>query len=77
MSETGVAPSTANLDVGRGAGPSCRLAGELGASVTGPDAAAELVANALKRVPEGDLRVGEMRTARPFPTGRRSGRCRG
>jgi SAM-dependent methyltransferase len=46
------------LDVGCGSGELCELAALRGASVSGIDAAAELVEVARRRVPAADLRVG-------------------
>lgn len=48
------------LDVGCGAGRFCRMAADRGARVSGLDATAAFVEIARERVPDGDLRVGEM-----------------
>jgi SAM-dependent methyltransferase len=63
-----LAPSedTALLDIACGSGLALRLAASTGATVAGIDAAAELIAVARNRVPEGDLRVGSM-FALPWP----------
>lgn len=56
----GVAPGQAVLDVGCGSGVFLRLVADRGARPFGLDAAAALVAIARRRVPEADLRVGDM-----------------
>jgi SAM-dependent methyltransferase len=48
------------LDVGCGSGVFLRLAADRGATVCGVDASAELVEIAQARVPEADVRVGDM-----------------
>ena len=48
------------LDVGSGAGVFLRLAADRGAEVYGIDASEALVAHARRRVPEAQLRVGDM-----------------
>ena len=48
------------VDVGCGAGRFCRMAADRGAHVAGIDATAPLVKIARERVPDGDLRVGDM-----------------
>jgi 2-polyprenyl-3-methyl-5-hydroxy-6-metoxy-1,4-benzoquinol methylase len=48
------------LDIGCGAGTFLRLAADRGARVYGLDAAEALIEVARRRVPEADLRVGEM-----------------
>jgi ubiquinone/menaquinone biosynthesis C-methylase UbiE len=55
-----VSTGTRLLDVGCGAGRFCRIAADRGAHVSGIDAAAALVEIARKRIPGGDLRVGDM-----------------
>ena len=56
----GVSRGTRLLDVGCGAGLAAQLAAELGAQVSGIDAAPAFVEIARERVPEGDFRVGDM-----------------
>ena len=51
---------TSLLDVGCGAGRFCRMAADRGAQVAGIDATGPLVEIARERVPDGDLRVGDM-----------------
>lgn len=65
LGSLGIGNGSAVLDVGCGAGLFCALAADAGAGVTGVDAAASLVEIAEERVPEGDLRVGELQ-ALPF-----------
>jgi SAM-dependent methyltransferase len=48
------------LDCGCGAGRFARMAADRGASVAGIDAADELIEVAAERVPEGDLRAGDI-----------------
>jgi SAM-dependent methyltransferase len=48
------------LDIGCGAGAFLRMVSERGASAAGMDASEALVELARKRVPEADIRVGEM-----------------
>ena len=48
------------LDIGCGSGRFCRIAADRGAKVAGLDATDAFVAIARERVPEGDVRVGEM-----------------
>ena len=55
-----VAGGTRLLDVGCGAGRFCRIAADRGAEVAGIDASGPLVEIARERIPEADLRVGEM-----------------
>jgi ubiquinone/menaquinone biosynthesis C-methylase UbiE len=50
------------LDVGSGSGALLRRASKHGATVTGLDAATGLVAIAKRRLPDADIRVGEMET---------------
>jgi SAM-dependent methyltransferase len=61
-----VAPGTRLIDIGCGAGLALDLAVQRGASVTGLDAAAALIAHARTRLPEADLRIGELEEL-PFP----------
>lgn len=51
---------TAYLDAGCGAGMASQIAAERGARVSGVDAADNLLAIARARVPDGDLRVGDL-----------------
>ena len=60
-----VRPGDRVLDVGCGAGVFLRLAADAGALGFGIDASAELIELARRRVPEADLRVGDME-ALPF-----------
>src|SRR5689334_18431626 len=55
-----IRPGTALLDVGCGAGLALELAQRRGATVSGLDAAEGLLAVARKRVPDADLRHGEI-----------------
>jgi SAM-dependent methyltransferase len=55
-----VGPGTALLDVGCGAGRFSRLAADRGATVSGLDATEAFVEIARERVPDADIRVGEM-----------------
>lgn len=55
-----IGTGTKLLDVGCGAGLFLRLAAQRGATVTGMDAAAELIEIARERLPDADLTVGEM-----------------
>jgi SAM-dependent methyltransferase len=55
------------LDCGCGAGRFARLAADLGASVSGIDAAEELIEIAAERTPDGDFRVGDVE-ALPWPS---------
>jgi SAM-dependent methyltransferase len=54
------------LDVGCGTGVFLRLCADRGASVTGIDAAERLLEVARARVPEADLRLGDLQTL-PYP----------
>ena len=49
------------LDVGCGTGVFLRLCADRGAAVAGLDASEAMIARARTRVPEGDLRVGDLR----------------
>jgi SAM-dependent methyltransferase len=60
LRETGVGAGTTFLDIGCGSGMFCQLAAQLGARVSGLDAAESLLAIARERVPQGDFRTGEM-----------------
>jgi SAM-dependent methyltransferase len=62
----GIADGTRLLDVGCGAGLALTLAARRGATVAGLDAAEGLVTIARSRLPEADLRVGELEEL-PFP----------
>ena len=56
----GISPGTRLLDVGCGAGLASQLAAQLGAQVSGIDAAPVLIEIARERLPGGDFRVGDM-----------------
>jgi len=56
----GVGPGTTLLDVACGSGLAVRLAAGMGATVSGIDASAELLAVATVRTPNADLRLGSM-----------------
>lgn len=56
----GISRGTRLLDVGCGAGRAAQLAAELGAQVSGIDAAPALIEIARERLPRGDFRVGDM-----------------
>lgn len=60
LRETAVGAGTAFLDIGCGSGMFCWMAADLGAQVSGLDAAEPLLAIAHERVPHGDFRTGEM-----------------
>jgi SAM-dependent methyltransferase len=60
LERSGVGPGTRLLDVGCGAGRFAQLAAQHGAVVSGLDAAPALAAIARTRVPEADVRVGEI-----------------
>jgi SAM-dependent methyltransferase len=62
----GIEPGQLVLDVGCGAGVFLRLAADRGARTSGIDASETLVALARSRVPEADVRVGEMERL-PYP----------
>lgn len=62
----GVERGTRVCDVGCGGGGASVLAAERGARVSGLDAAGNLVEVARRRLPEADLRVGDMESL-PFP----------
>jgi SAM-dependent methyltransferase len=64
--QTGIGPGTEVLDVGCGAGVFCRLAVDLGARVSGLDAADAMIETARRRVPEAEFRVGDMQFL-PYP----------
>lgn len=53
-------PALRVLDVGCGSGVFLRVAGDRGATVSGLDAAESLIAIARERVPDADLRVGDL-----------------
>jgi SAM-dependent methyltransferase len=57
-----IAPGDAVLDVGCGSGVFLRLAAGRGAHVFGLDASQELIEIAGRRVPEADLRVGDIQS---------------
>jgi SAM-dependent methyltransferase len=56
----GVGPGISLLDVACGSGLAVRLAAGMGATVSGVDASAELLAVATVRTPDADLRLGSM-----------------
>jgi SAM-dependent methyltransferase len=56
----GVSRGTRLLDIGCGAGLAAQLAAELGAQVSGIDAAPAFIEIARERLPGGDFRVGDM-----------------
>jgi SAM-dependent methyltransferase len=58
--EAGVAAGQRVLDIGCGSGVSLRVAAELGAQIFGFDASEALLEIARRRVPEADLRFGDM-----------------
>jgi len=60
LERTGLDPRWRVLDVGCGAGAFLRLVAAAGAEAAGIDASAALVAFARERLPQADLRVGEM-----------------
>jgi SAM-dependent methyltransferase len=62
----GLRSGAAYLDAGCGAGMAAQIAAERGARVSGLDAADNLLAIARTRVPDGDLRIGELESL-PFP----------
>ncbi len=64
----GVGPGTRLLDTGCGSGLALQLAHKRGATVSGLDASAALLAVAHDRVPEADLREGDLE-ALPFQDG--------
>jgi SAM-dependent methyltransferase len=60
LARVGLEPSNLVLDVGCGAGAFLRLVADRGGRPFGLDASEALIALARKRVPDADLRVGEM-----------------
>jgi SAM-dependent methyltransferase len=60
LDATGVGEGTRLLDVGCGAGLASQMARDRGATVSGLDATEPLLEVARERVPDGDLRAGEM-----------------
>ena len=60
LDRTGLEPGWLVLDIGCGAGAFLRLAADRGAEPHGIDASEALIAFAGERMPEADLRVGEM-----------------
>jgi SAM-dependent methyltransferase len=60
LERTGLERGWRVLDVGCGTGAFLRLVAERGAEATGIDASEGLIAYARERLPEADLRVGEM-----------------
>jgi len=65
LARAGLAAGTRLLDVGCGSGGALAVAAALGARVAGLDASASLVELARRRVPEADVRVGDIH-ALPF-----------
>ena len=55
-----ISRSTQLLDVGCGAGLAAQLSSQLGAQVSGIDAASAFIEIARERVPAGDFRIGDM-----------------
>ena len=68
LAHTGLDPGRRVLDVGCGAGSFLRLVAERGAVPCGIDASESLIALARTRLPEADLRVGDMQ-ALPWADG--------
>lgn len=66
ISRIGIDRGDAVLDVGCGAGTFLRLAADRGARTAGIDAAASLIEVARTRVPEANLRVGDLQWL-PYP----------
>ncbi|NOT45100.1 MAG: class I SAM-dependent methyltransferase, partial [Acidobacteria bacterium] len=66
LARAGVGPGTRYLDVGCGAGMAARMAADRGALVSGLDASAPLLTVARTRLPDADLRQGDIE-ALPFP----------
>ena len=62
----GLAGGMRYLDVGCGAGLAAVLAARCGAKISGIDAAADMLAIARERVPDGDFRLGDVEEL-PFP----------
>jgi len=60
LSAAGVGPRTRVLDAGCGSAGACVVAKELGAEVSGVDAASTLIDIARKRLPDRDFRVGDL-----------------
>jgi SAM-dependent methyltransferase len=60
LARVGVGPGTSLLDIACGSGLAIRLAAGMGATVSGIDASAELLAVATVRTPDADLRLGSM-----------------
>jgi SAM-dependent methyltransferase len=60
LERTGLRPGETVLDIACGVGSFLRLVGERGGVPAGIDASEELIAVARQRLPEADLRVGEM-----------------
>ena len=65
---TKIGPGTRLLDLGCGAGTAMLLAAERGATVTGIDASAGMLATARRRLPDVDLRQGDIEHL-PFADG--------
>ncbi len=68
LAATRIGAGSSYLDVGCGAGMALQLAAALGAKVSGLDAAPDLLTIARERVPNGDIRQGEIEEL-PFADG--------
>jgi ubiquinone/menaquinone biosynthesis C-methylase UbiE len=66
LRHAGLVPGDRVLDLGCGTGVFLRMCADRGADVTGLDAAEGLLAIARERVPEADLRLGDLQ-ALPYP----------
>lgn len=60
LERVAVGRDTSVLDIGCGAGRFCRIVADRGATISGIDATPALVEIARERIPDGDLRVGDM-----------------
>jgi trans-aconitate methyltransferase len=68
LDATGVGPGTRLLDAGCGSGLALQLAHKRGATVSGLDASAALLAVAHERLPVADLREGDLERCRSRTT---------
>jgi SAM-dependent methyltransferase len=66
FAKVGLKDGTKYLDAGCGAGMAAQIASELGADVTGVDAAPNLLAIAKERIPAGTFHQGDLESL-PFP----------